>query len=117
MIELSLIVSLGTEYGEWAMIGQIVLKGLGIGSGGVALFNVLKTYLQRKPTLEIVIKHKGGASTTVKAGDLSKKERLILLSKLVSDEGQQLDAHKEVLPARERTRNVLPQKSSINTGV
>ena len=47
-----------TKGGEWEVIGQLVLKGLSIGGGGAALFNVLKTYLQRKPTLEIEVKRK-----------------------------------------------------------
>jgi hypothetical protein len=70
--------------GEWEVVGQLLLKGLGVGGGGVALFNVLKTYLQRKPTLEIEIKRKGGETIKVKAHDLSKAERQAVLQQFLS---------------------------------
>jgi hypothetical protein len=73
--------------GEWELVGQLVLKGLGVGLGGggsVALVNVLKTYLQRKPTLEIEIKRKGGDTIKVKADDLSKAERQAVLQQFLS---------------------------------
>ena len=61
----------GTKGGEWEVIGQLVLKGLSIGGGGAALFNVLKTYLQRKPTLEIEVKRKGGDTIKVRAANFN----------------------------------------------
>ena len=82
----------GAKGGEWEMIGQLVLKGLGLGlggGGGVAVFNVLKTYLQRKPTLEIEIKRKGGDTIKVKADDLSKDERRAVLQQFLSNEEKQ----------------------------
>lgn len=72
---------------EWELVGQLILKGLGVGLGGggsVALVNVLKTYLQRKPTLEIEIKRKGGETIKVKADDLSKAERQAVLQQFLS---------------------------------
>ncbi len=68
----------GTKSGEIELIGNLLIKALGAGFGGggaVALFNVLKTYLQRKPTLEIEIQRKGGDKIKIKADDLSKGER------------------------------------------
>ena len=74
-----------TKGGEWEVIGQLIIKGLSIGGGGAALFNVLKTYLQRKPTLEIEVKRKGGATIKVKADDLSKEERRAVLQQFLSE--------------------------------
>ena len=75
--------------GEWELLGQLVMKGIGFGLGGggsVALFNVLKTYLQRKPALEIEIKRKGGDTIKVKADDLSKAERQAVLRQFLSED-------------------------------
>ena len=49
----------GTK-GEWELIGQLVLKGLGAVGGGAALLNVVKTYLQNRPSLEIEVNAKEG---------------------------------------------------------
>lgn len=83
------VVGIQAKSGEWELVGQLVLKGLGVGlggGGGVALFNVLKTYLQRKPTLEIEIKRKGGDTIKVKADDLSKAERQAVLQQFLSED-------------------------------
>ena len=74
-----------TKGGEWEVIGQLIIKGLSIGGGGAALFNVMKTYLQRKPTLEIEVKRKGGDTIKVKADDLSKEERRAVLQQFLSE--------------------------------
>ncbi len=71
-----------TKGGEWEAIGQLVVKGLSIGGGGAALFNVLKTYLQRKPTLKVKITRKGGEAIEIEADDLSKKERGAVMEQL-----------------------------------
>ena len=78
----------GAKGAEWELAGQLLVKALGLGlggGGGVALLNVLKTYLQRKPTLEIEIKRKGGETIKVKADDLSKAERRAVLQQFLSE--------------------------------
>ena len=63
----------GTK-GDWELIGQIVLKGLGAVGGGAALLNVVKTYLQNRPSLEIEVNAKEGKFKLTGKG-MSQSER------------------------------------------
>ena len=45
--------------GDAVSLGQIALVAFGSGGAGVALFQVLKAYLERKPTLRLEFKAKG----------------------------------------------------------
>ena len=54
-------------------IGMIVLTALSSGTV-VALFNVLKSYFERRPSLEVVIKRADEKEVTIQAENLTKKQ-------------------------------------------
>jgi len=56
--------------GDLSVLGQIVLSGLGAGGFAVALVNVLKSYIERKPSLQFELQKKDGDKLTIKAEDL-----------------------------------------------
>ncbi len=65
--------------GELEIIGQILVAAVGAGGAIVGLVNVLKAYVQRKPSLQIEMQDETGRKLTVKADDLRASD----LSKLV----------------------------------
>jgi hypothetical protein len=65
--------------GELEIIGQILVAAVGAGGAIVGLVNVLKAYVQRKPSLQIEMQDEAGRKLIVKADDL----RAYDLSKLV----------------------------------
>jgi hypothetical protein len=56
--------------GDLSVLGQIVLSGIGAGGFAVALVNVLKSYIERKPSLQFELQKKDGDKLTIKAEDL-----------------------------------------------
>jgi len=56
--------------GDLSVLGQIVISGLGAGGFAVALVNVLKSYIERKPSLQFELQKKDGDKLTIKAEDL-----------------------------------------------
>ncbi|HKV38019.1 MAG TPA: hypothetical protein VJX67_02310 [Blastocatellia bacterium] len=56
--------------GDLPVWGQIVISALGAGGFAVALVNVLKVYVQRKPSLQFELRKKNGDSIKIKADDL-----------------------------------------------
>jgi hypothetical protein len=56
--------------GDLSALGQIVLSGLGAGGFAVALVNVLKSYIERKPSLQFELQKKDGDKLTIRAEDL-----------------------------------------------
>jgi hypothetical protein len=52
------------------IIGQIMVKAVGAGGAIVALVNVLKAYVARRPFMQIKIRKKNGDTLEVRADDL-----------------------------------------------
>jgi hypothetical protein len=61
------------DRGDVVAIGQIILTALTSGTV-VTLFNVLKAYFNRRPTLEVKFKHSNGNQFSIKASQLSKDQ-------------------------------------------
>jgi len=59
----------GTK-GELEMLGQVLIAAVGAGGSIVALVNVLKTYVERKPSLQIKVQKKSGDVVEIIANDL-----------------------------------------------
>jgi Effector Associated Constant Component 1 len=59
----------GTK-GAFEIIGQVLIKAVGASGAIVALVNVLKVYVQRKPSLQFELQTKGGDNLKIKADDL-----------------------------------------------
>lgn len=59
--------------GEPITIGMIILTALSSGTV-VALFNVLKSYFERRSSLEMVIKRADGEEFTIRAENLSSEQ-------------------------------------------
>jgi len=59
----------GTK-GDLATIGQIVIAAVGAGGPIVALVNVLKAYVQRKPSLQFEFQSRDGNKVKITADDL-----------------------------------------------
>ncbi len=59
--------------GDPITLGTIILAALSSGTV-VALFNVLKSYIERKPSLEIEFKREDGQHLKIKAEQLSKDQ-------------------------------------------
>ncbi|NNF99818.1 MAG: hypothetical protein HKM93_10605 [Desulfobacteraceae bacterium] len=60
----------GSKSADMVTLSQIVLTAFSSGAV-VALFEILKAYFQRKPSLEIVFKQPGGTQFKLKAEHLS----------------------------------------------
>src|SRR5262245_39910333 len=56
--------------GDFELVGQILIKAIGAGGAIVALVNVLKTYVERKPNLQFEFQKKDGSKLKIKADDL-----------------------------------------------
>ena len=56
--------------GDAAVYGQIIIAAVSGGGFVVALVNVLKAYVQRKPSLQFELRKKNGDKITIKADDL-----------------------------------------------
>ena len=56
--------------GDLPVLGQIAIAALGAGGFAVALVNVLKSYVERKPSLQFELQKKDGDKLTIKAEDL-----------------------------------------------
>jgi Effector Associated Constant Component 1 len=56
--------------GDLATIGQILIAAVGAGGPIVALVNVLKAYVQRKPSLQFEFHTKDGDKVRITADDL-----------------------------------------------
>jgi hypothetical protein len=56
--------------GDIEIIGQILIKAVGAGGAIVALVNVLKAYVQRRPSLQFEFQRPGGEKLKIKADDL-----------------------------------------------
>jgi len=56
--------------GDIEIIGQVLIKAVGASGAVVALVNVLKVYVQRKPSLQFEFQTKGGDKVKIKADDL-----------------------------------------------
>ncbi len=56
--------------GDIEIIGQVLIKAVGASGAIVALVNVLKVYVQRKPSLQFEFQTKGGDKVKIKADDL-----------------------------------------------
>jgi Effector Associated Constant Component 1 len=63
----------GTK-GDLVTIGQILVAAIGAGGPIVALINVLKAYVLRKPSLQIKVRRKNGDTMEIKADDLRSDE-------------------------------------------
>ncbi len=63
----------GTRGGAVELLGQILLTALSSGTV-VALFNILKSYLERKPSLEMEFQRTDGQKLKVRAEDLDKSQ-------------------------------------------
>jgi hypothetical protein len=61
----------GTRGGAVELVGQILLTALSSGTVA-ALFNILKSYLERKPSLEMEFQRSDGQKLRVRAEDLDK---------------------------------------------
>jgi len=59
----------GTK-GELEMLGQLLIAAVGAGGSIVALVNVLKAYVERKPSLQIKVQKKNGDAVEIIANDL-----------------------------------------------
>jgi hypothetical protein len=59
--------------GDPITLGTIVLTAISSGTV-VALFNVIKSYIERKPSLEFEFKRKSGIQLKIKAEQLSKEQ-------------------------------------------
>jgi Effector Associated Constant Component 1 len=59
----------GTK-GDLVTIGQILVAAIGAGGPIVALVNLLKAYVIRKPSLQIKVRKKNGDTMEIKADDL-----------------------------------------------
>lgn len=59
----------GTK-GELEMLGQVLIAAVGAGGSIVALVNVLKAYVERKPSLQIKVQKKSGDAVEIIANDL-----------------------------------------------
>ena len=59
----------GTK-GELEMLGQVLIAAVGAGGSIVALVNVLKAYVERKPSLQIKVQKKNGDAVEIIANDL-----------------------------------------------
>jgi len=59
----------GTK-GELEMLGQLLIAAVGAGGSIVALVNVLKAYVERKPSLQIKVQKKSGDAVEIIANDL-----------------------------------------------
>ncbi len=72
----------GTK-GDVELIGQILLKAVGAGGAlavsGVALFNVLKVYAARKPSLTFKLQKKNGDKIDIKGDDLRRADMSALV--------------------------------------
>ena len=60
----------GTKAGDLPVFGQIIIAALSGGGFAVALVNVLKAYIQRKPSLQFELQKKNGDKVKIKADDL-----------------------------------------------
>jgi len=56
--------------GDVSILGQIIVSAISGGGVAVALVNVLKAYVQRKPSLQFELRKKNGDSIKIKADDL-----------------------------------------------
>jgi len=56
--------------GDLSVLGQIAISAFGAGGFAVALVNVLKSYIERKPSLQFELQKNGGDKLTIKAEDL-----------------------------------------------
>lgn len=61
---------LGTRAGDIPVYGQIILAALSGGGLAVGLVNVLKAYVQRKPSLHFELQTKNGVKIKIKGDDL-----------------------------------------------
>ena len=68
----------GTK-GDLVTIGQILLAAIGAGGPIVALINVLKVYVQRKPSLQFEFQTKYGNKVKITADDLRNNDMAKLL--------------------------------------
>jgi hypothetical protein len=78
----------GTRAGDIPVWGQIVIAALGSG-GFVALVNVLKAYVGRKPSLQFELVKENGDKIKIKADDLRSSDMTRLtqaIKKAVEDE-------------------------------
>jgi hypothetical protein len=62
------------DKGDAVTIGQIALVALGSGGAGAALVQVLKSYIERKPTLRFEIETAGGDKLKLEAEHLSPEQ-------------------------------------------
>ena len=60
----------GTKAGDLPVYGQIIIAAISGGGFAVALVNVLKAYVQRKPSLQFELQRKNGDKVKIKADDL-----------------------------------------------
>ncbi len=56
--------------GDLPVYGQIIIAAISGGGFAVGLVNVLKAYVQRKPTLQFELQKKNGHKVKIKADDL-----------------------------------------------
>jgi hypothetical protein len=70
--------------GDLSVLGQIVLSGIGAGGFAVALVNVLKSYIERKPSLQFELQKKDGDKLTIKAEDL-RGDDMTKLTQMIKD--------------------------------
>ena len=56
--------------GDLPVYGQIIIAAIGSSGFAVALVNVLKAYVQRKPSLQFELRKKNGDTVKIKADDL-----------------------------------------------
>jgi hypothetical protein len=68
--------------GDMATIGQIVIAAVGAGGPIVALVNVLKAYVLRKPSLQIEFQTKAGDKVKITADDLRGDDMEKLLQRI-----------------------------------
>ena len=62
--------ALGTKAGDLPVFGEIIIAAISGGGFAVALVNVLKAYVQRKPSLQFELQKKNGDKVKIKADDL-----------------------------------------------
>jgi len=65
--------------GELEIIGHILIKAAGAGGALVALVNVIKSYVSRKPSLQVKIRKKNGDAIEINANDLRSDDMTILV--------------------------------------
>jgi hypothetical protein len=62
--------AIGDKSGDLPVWGQIVITALGTGGFAVALVNVLKSYIERKPSLQFELQKKNRDKLTIRAEHL-----------------------------------------------